>query len=639
MHKPISRRSFLKGAATAGLGLAGMHVLPGIASAQSEAAGHTYADTIAWDGQYDVIVIGFGGAGANAAYAAAKEGVSVLAVDAAPEGEDGGNFRLSGQMFLEFTDFDSAYSYTKAQFAGYDVDDDLLRAWCEGVTNTGNILESMGADRSLFTNAEEFGLHAEYDFDGIENRSEYAMHNARGDAYMWKFIKNCCVKMADRIDLWLNTPAKHIIQAPDTKAVLGVQVQRDGKLLNICALNGVVLCCGGFENNRDMMQQYLAIQEGVNMATPYNRGDGIKMAQEVGADMWHMWAYDGVMGPFGSAVPEIDEDKLVTTNSMFNKTPMKSGAVMAVTKGGTRFINETSVAKHGKLGWGGGFYNARWAERSYIICDANKYAQIVEDGCLDEYLHKFISAETVAELAGKLDMDAAKLQETIDDFAAYIDLGKDYLTGRDTSTMEKFGQGPYYALKILPGFHATRGGPRKNARMQILNPQGEPIPHLYGAGECGSFYAHLREGGGGTTECIIFGQLAGRNAALDNQTLPAYDGAAVESNLEYTIGSSPSDLIVEQVDMDLRDNQFTGVSQNGMGGMVQVMITVEGGKMTAIEVVKQTETESIGGPAFQPLIEQALATQSSALDAISGATVTSRAFMEALADAMAQAGL
>jgi succinate dehydrogenase/fumarate reductase flavoprotein subunit len=654
MKAAISRRNFLKTTVCTATGLAAAGMLsacsstseqatsaaePASSEAQQEAQQRgTYADTIAWDGEYDVVVIGFGGSGANAAYAAAKEGADVLAVEAAPEGEDGGNFRLAGQMFLEFSDYDSAYSYTKAQFGGYDVDEDMLKAWCEGVTNTGNILEEMGADRSQFTSAETFGLHAEYDFKGIENRQEYAMHNGRSDAYMWKFIKNCCAEMADKIDLWLESPAKHLIQAADTKTILGVQVEHEDKLVNIRARNGVVLCCGGFENNHDMMQQYLGIQEGVSMATPYNKGDGIKMAQEIGADMCHMWAYDGVMGPYGSAVP-MDEEKLVTSNSMFNQTPMKSGAVMAVTKGGTRFINEMSVAKHGKLGWGGGFYNARWAEKSYVICDSKKYEEVVADGCLADYMDKFVSGDTIEQLCEKLDMDAAALQTTIDDFAAYIDMGKDYLTGRDVSTMEKFGAGPYYALPICPGFHATRGGPRKNAQMQILAPDGEPIPHLYGAGECGSFYAHLREGGGGTTECIIFGQIAGRNAATKKDELPLYDATPVASNLVYTIGSSSSALVQEGADVELGENEYLGTSENGMGGKVQLKVTIENGKITAIEVVKQNETESIGVPAFEPLIEQALSAQSSQLDMVSGASVTSNAFMEALQDAMQQAGL
>ena len=84
---------------------------------------------------------------------------------------------------------------------------------------------------------------------------------------------------------------------------------------------------------------------------------------------------------------------------------------------------------------------------------------------------------------------------------------------------------------------------------------------------------------------------------------------------------------------------YTGASDNGMGGSIQVQIAVKDGTMTDIQVLRQNETADIGTAAFPTLIQQALETQSSQLDVISGATVTSNAFMEALANAMAKAGL
>lgn len=633
MKSEISRRKFLKGSLAGAVGLAGLGMVPALA----EETG-TFADTIAWDGEYDVVVVGFGGSGANACYAAAKEGANVLAVDVAPLGHEGGNFRLAGQGFLEYTDYDSAYSYTKGLFGGFDVDEEMMKVWCENVIRTRSILGDMGADVSKFVDCEVFGYHPEFPFAGADNRYEYLMHYGKSDAYLWRFIRNCCAALSDKIDLWLSTPAKRLIQAADTKTILGVQVEHEGKLLNIRAKNGVVLCSGGFESNPDMTKQYLGIQKGVSMATPYNKGDGVKMAQEVGADMVHMWAYDGVTGPYGSAIPVINEDELVTTNSMFNNTVMKSGAVMAITKGGTRFVNETATSRHGKLGWGGGFYNARWAEESFIICDSAKFEEIKANGCLDAYLDRFVSGDTVEALAANIGVDAAALQATIDDFATFIDMGKDYLAGRDVATMGKFGVGPYYALEIEPGFHATRGGPRKNAKMEILDTDGNPIPHLYGAGELGSFYAHLREAAAGLTECIIFGQIAGRNAAAPKDALPLYDGGKmVASNIIYTIGSSKSDLVAEELVVETDEDEYVGVSDKGMGGVIGVKIRVKDGKLTSVEVVKQTETEQIAGPAFESLVQQALEKNSCELDAVSGATVTSNAFMEALRDAMTKA--
>ncbi|MCI2242120.1 FAD-binding protein [Adlercreutzia faecimuris] len=104
----VSRRQFLTG--TAGVAaLAGMGALAGCAPKQRGAAlagtgakdgAYTFADTIAWDGEYDVIVIGFGAAGAVAACYAADAGAKVLLVDKAPNGMEGGNTRFCGQIIL-----------------------------------------------------------------------------------------------------------------------------------------------------------------------------------------------------------------------------------------------------------------------------------------------------------------------------------------------------------------------------------------------------------------------------------------------------------------------------------------------------------------------------------------------------------
>ena len=69
--------------------------------------------TIAWDGMYDVVVIGYGSAGANAAIAAADAGANVLMVEKAPKGHEGGNSRICGQYLLTFTDYDMGLNYMK----------------------------------------------------------------------------------------------------------------------------------------------------------------------------------------------------------------------------------------------------------------------------------------------------------------------------------------------------------------------------------------------------------------------------------------------------------------------------------------------------------------------------------------------
>ena len=89
----------------------------------------------------------------------------------------------------------------------------------------------------------------------------------------------------------------------------------------------------------------------------------------------------------------------------------------------------------------------------------------------------------------------------------------------------------------------------------------------------------------------------------------------------------------------VKDGNFVGSSPNGQGGELQVQISVEGGKLATVDVIKHNETPTIGGAALSTLISEALDTQSADVDAVAGAPVTSAAFSEALGNAMAKAGL
>ena len=100
-----TRRQFITSAgvgmaAVAGLGLAGCAPQTPADKAMPNTGngGTTFADTIAWDGEYDVVVIGFGGAGAVSACYAADAGAKVLLIDKAPQGMEGGNTRFCGQL-------------------------------------------------------------------------------------------------------------------------------------------------------------------------------------------------------------------------------------------------------------------------------------------------------------------------------------------------------------------------------------------------------------------------------------------------------------------------------------------------------------------------------------------------------------
>ena len=103
----MTRRSFLKGAAAGALGLASMGIVAPVAPAKAE--GETK-----WDAEYDVLVVGYGAAGANAAIVAADKGAKVLLTEKCPEGQEGGNTKYSGQGLQCFEGKENAIVYYKS---------------------------------------------------------------------------------------------------------------------------------------------------------------------------------------------------------------------------------------------------------------------------------------------------------------------------------------------------------------------------------------------------------------------------------------------------------------------------------------------------------------------------------------------
>uniref|UniRef100_A0A7C9N8V6 FAD-binding protein n=1 Tax=Muribaculaceae bacterium Z82 TaxID=2304548 RepID=A0A7C9N8V6_9BACT len=67
---------------------------------------------------------------------------------------------------------------------------------------------------------------------------------------LWKVYRNNVLSMSDSIDVWYNSPASSLFRDPVSKAVIGVEVDRNGDVVNVRAKNGVVMTMGGFENTR-----------------------------------------------------------------------------------------------------------------------------------------------------------------------------------------------------------------------------------------------------------------------------------------------------------------------------------------------------------------------------------------------------
>lgn len=598
----------------------------------------TYADLIAWDGEYDVVVVGFGGAGAAAAHYAAKEGANVLITEKAPQGGEGGNTRYCGQFLAYSEDYDATLKYYKGLFGDFKIDEAVLEAYVKGVTETkSTMIDEFGVapeNIKSWKGTPRIGdfFVPEYPWiEGGEAMDLFTITEVSSNAAIWNAMSEK-VNASDKIDIWYNAPGMHLIQDPVSKTILGVQIDKQGKLLNIRAKNGVVLATGGFENNPEMVQDYLGLTNYAVAGGMYNTGDGIKMAMEVGADLWHMETYEGNGFMFGGVSYPVDKGN--RAEGCQNYGLFGSGSIVLVGDNGERYLREDAGSRHGHVEFNGYWVMPNRPDHSYVIFDQAKYDQIMEaNGIPEAYMSKIISADTLADLADVMGME--NLERTINDFNNFAVAGYDPQYQRAAASMTVFAQeGPYYAFEFLPSILNTQGGPRRNANAEVLDTNGNPIPNLYAAGEMGGAIAFQYQGGGNLSECLSFGKIAGINAAAAKGEIPALPQKA-ESNLIYTIDGDYERNPSDGDGIALGENQYLGEGK-GMGGSVKVVVTMEADKIVAVEVVEHNETAGLSDPAIANIPQAIVDAQSVDVDSVSGATLTSNAIKAAVADVLSQ---
>ncbi|MCI9264349.1 MAG: FAD-binding protein [Oscillospiraceae bacterium] len=607
-------------------------------TAKITTGGLTYADTIAWDGQYDVVVAGFGGAGAVAASTAADAGAKVLLVEKAPEGHEGGNTRYCGQLFVYGDGNEEAtLAYYKALAADREIPETMLQLYTKNIAHMYDVMEKLtGISKSGYVDCSSHPfvgpMSPEYpEFPGSDHITLNTLHEGFGDGFLWQSLRSLVTDRADSIDVWFESPAIHLIQDPVSKTILGVQIDRDGKTVNIRANNGVILTTGGFENNQQMIETYLDMSRTAYLGSGYNTGDGINMAMEVGAALWHMDVYEGGGAVYGATSFKVNPGE---RTSQVANTAFMNGSVLFLASDGSRYLREDAAARHGHIYDGGTWRNPNYSIRNFVFYDKVQ-ASVMDSAIPDEFKKDIIKANTLSELAKLTGMDEKVLTDTISSYNSFVKNGKDLAYGRAPETMTAISNsGPYYAIEVIPSILNTQGGPQRNENAEVLDVNGNPIPHLYSAGELGGICAYHYQGGGNIAECVIFGQIAGKNAAAAKSDAPASLVKAA-SNLVYTPGKV-SDLGGNGPDVSLSTNEYLGVSHNAMGGDLHVKVTMKDGKIAKVEVLENKETPGIGTKAIDAIPDAIVKANSVEVDNVSGATITSKAIKEAVADALSQ---
>ena len=487
---------------------------------------HAPANPVEWDFAADVVVIGFGAAGMAAAVTAHELGAEVTLLEKAPEGKEGGNTRVAGQGYLNTSDPDKAAAYLRALCGHFAVPEAMVEVWADEMCRNNNWLAGLGGDPQEHQHPP-VGIEFP-DLPGADSVHKFHDGPTYGYSLTWELFERLVKERP--IPIHYEMPGKSLVQDPSSGEILGVRAQRAGRSVFVKARKAVVLTCGGFENNQDMIRNYLpGVPYCYTSGSPFNEGDGITMALSVGADLWHMNNYAGPS--MALKVPEFP-----TTFSMqaLHDSKEIAGGVIVVGPDGWRFCDEKFKTRHGKVPVNGVWLPLSTPCPMFMIFDHAHFAagplydqhpshgwtQIVErydwssDNSAELAKGWIASATSLAGLAARIGVDGAALADSVARWNQGCTDGRDGEFGR-TLMHTPLGDGPYYAVELSPSMLNTQGGPRRNERAQIVRPDGTPIPRLYSAGELGSIYSYLYQGTGNLGECLAFGRIAGRNAVAE----------------------------------------------------------------------------------------------------------------------------
>ncbi|HZP87448.1 MAG TPA: FAD-dependent oxidoreductase [Burkholderiales bacterium] len=501
-----------------------------------------------WDHACDVLVVGFGAAGAVAAIEAHDRGADVLLIE--KMADPGGISILSAGGIRIAYDANGAFEYLRTTCGGR-TSEDVLRVLADGMAELPDYVRQLAR-----VDAAEIGIKpavGNYPFPGCDDLGyvevtaipgfspDVPYHAAwpmRPGCYLFKLLEDNVRHRA--IPAWFSTQAIELVRDP--QGITGVVAERDGTTLRIKAKRAVVLTCGGFEADPTMQRQYFDAHTVLTGSFRGNTGDGIRMCQAVGSDLWHMWHYHGPYG-FRHSDPAFPFGLYVKLLPMW--TPQRTSRPLPimpwiiVDRHGRRYVNEyppymsdTGVRSFGAYDPDACSYARMpsWllfdeAGRKLfpmgrsIVNDREHRYEWSRDNLREVELGILKRADTLPELARTTGIDPDRLVQTVRKWNAACTSGADPEHGRRPETMMRISEPPFYAGEVWPVVINTQGGPVHDARQRVLDTHRRPIPRLYAAGELGSVFGHVYMAGGNLAECFV----GGRNAARDAAALPAWD--------------------------------------------------------------------------------------------------------------------
>ena len=482
----------------------------------------------AGDTSYDVIVVGCGIAGLSAAVSAQEAGAKVALLERAPREERGGNTRYT-ESFWRMRSHDAVsedFWDRFAENAGGHLDPAVIADSAKPYDAWPRLLRGLGfVDPELVAALAEgagptlrwltgFGVSFDFLPNYFITESTTRMAPAGGGLALVEALAAHAESVPDRIAIRYETTACRLALDADGR-VSGVEASGvNNRTLRLHA-RAVVLACGGFEGNPEMLSRYLGPQSQfirpVARGGYYNRGEGIRMALDIGA------APCGDYGSFHAQPvdPRSGRHEPVVLNYPYG---------ILVNRDGARFVDEAPATVDAS-------YEATTRR---IMAQPEGIAFAVTDARLHDVPNwqksvrtdqPPVEAETPATLAQALGIDGAGLAHTLEAYNAacaaedgFTPLALDGLATcglapPKSNWARPIDRPPYRAWPIIAANCFTFGGLKIDPRARVLNTDGEAIPGLYAAGETAGLYYRTYTGSTSVMRGAVFGRIAGLDAA------------------------------------------------------------------------------------------------------------------------------
>ena len=470
-----------------------------------------------WDEVADVVIVGFGAAGAAGAIEAANHGASVIILEKMPIAGgttimSGGTIYASETSIQREADIkDSAQEMFKLLMAaGKGLNRPELAELVSKLSGeTVEWLIRLGVNLwpgAYLGNAFGCELYPEY---ARITPPVPRVHVVKGMGET--LFRTLEMAVRERgIDVLQETPVTELITGG--REIIGVKARSRWGSMNIRARKGVILTTGGFMYDKEMLAHFC--QKGYRslpLGNPGDAGDGIRMGLKLGADLWGMTDTVGLPAVRISG-HELGRPLLLNYYGF---------PCVLVDRTGSRFVNE------------GIFYefvndallNLEGDPPAYVVFDENvrkragdKIVKYFSSGLVKEIGEGLvIMASTVKGLATRMEIDSVRLRETIERYNDYSGTGKDLDFGKTQEMgLGPLEESPFYAIRVHPGMIATTGGLKINTKAQVLDTSDNAIPRLYAAGRTtgGVIGVVFPASGVNLQDAISFGRVAGRNAAL-----------------------------------------------------------------------------------------------------------------------------